>query len=113
MRLLIFIFLYKGMDLETLGIPSREDIIRMYCSSSKASTTQLLKQALDWSGFYLAFLYFKNCVIVQGVAQRSKAGVASSATASRVAELLPRIIEMTEIIFKEYPPPELLNPSRL
>jgi hypothetical protein len=62
---------------------------------------------MDWSGFYLAFLYFKNCVIVQGVAQRAKGGVASSAMAKQVAALLPKIIELTEMILLEHPPPEV------
>ena len=95
-----------GLDLEMLGIPSREELIEMYCSSiQNPSPLQSLSTALEWSGFYLAFLYFKNCVIVQGVAQRSKGGVASSAMASRVAGLLPTIIELTQMIFRMHPPP--------
>ena len=38
---------------------------------------------MQWRGFYLAFLFFKNCVIVHGVSQRAKLGVASSAMASK------------------------------
>lgn len=90
-----------GMDLPNLGIPRREDLIEQYCAASQKPVST----AKAWSGFYLAFLYFKNCVIVQGVAQRAKGGVASSAMASRVAELLPQIIYMTEMIFEQHPPP--------
>lgn len=101
-----------GMDLENLGIPTRPQLIEMYCSlAAETSATKtssgktLLREARDWSGFYLAFLYFKNCIIVQGVKQRERGGVASSAMANQVATLLPKIIEMTQMILQEYPPP--------
>ena len=102
-----------GLDLQALGIPSRTELIQMYCSSIKdPSPSQSLKTAFNWSGFYLTFLYFKNCVIVQGVAQRSKSGVASSAMAKKVAALLPKMIQLTEEIFRMHPPP-LATTSRL
>jgi len=61
--------------------------------------------AWEWSGFYLAFLFFKNCVIIQGVAQRARTGVASSAVAHQVAQLLPTVIQITNTILERYPPP--------
>ena len=75
--------------------------------SSSASASVWLDFGLvwDWSGYYLAFLFFKNCVIVQGVAQRHKAGVASSPFAQQVAGLLQTIVTLTETILHEYPPP--------
>ena len=91
-----------GLDLEALGIPTRQELIRHYCRASQRS----FDTAMAWSGFYLAFLFFKNCVIVQGVAQRAKAGLASSAQANKVAALLPRMIELTQFIFEEHPPPQ-------
>jgi len=95
-----------GMDLTALEIPTRTKLVQMYCSSiTNPSPSQSLQTASEWSGFYLSFLYFKNCVIVQGVAQRSKGGVASSAVAGKVAKLLPKIIELTETIFRMHPPP--------
>lgn len=96
----------QGHDLDKLGIPPRKRMIELYCRSiPNPSLLQSLPTALEWSGFYLAFLYFKNCVIVQGVAQRSKGGVASSAMASRVAGLLPTIVALTQMVFDTYPPP--------
>jgi hypothetical protein len=71
------------------------------------------QMAWKWSGFYLAFLFFKNCVIVQGVAQRAKAGVASSSVANKVAKLLPMVIQMTASIIEELVDPVLGNRSRL
>ena len=91
-----------GIDYTSLGVPSRRELIRSYCESNTTTDFQL---AWMWSGFYLAFLFFKNCVIVQGVAQRSKAGLASSAVAGEVAKLLPTVIHLAQSILRDHPPP--------
>ncbi len=91
-----------GLDLKALGIPSRTQLLERYCSLNQEIS---FKEATEWSGFYLAFLFFKNCVIVQGVAQRAKAGVASSAIANRVSALLPTILRLCQEILQQYPPP--------
>lgn len=91
-----------GVDCAALGIPSRRQLVQAYCSSNGAID---FERAWSWSGFYLAFLFFKNAVIVQGVAQRSKQGVASSAAASRVGALLPTIVTLSQQLLEEYPPP--------
>lgn len=96
----------QGMDLGRLGIPERPDLLRQYTQCNPALS---LQQAQEWMGFYLAFLFFKNCVIVQGVAQRAKAGVASSAVADRVASLLPMVVDLTQQILDQYPPPTLAS----
>jgi aminoglycoside phosphotransferase (APT) family kinase protein len=95
----------EGLDCNALGIPSRHQLFRMYCHAAKLPSPQAQKIALEWSGFFLSFLFFKNCVIVQGVAQRSKEGVASSAVASKVASMLPRVIHLTQAILEMHPPP--------
>jgi aminoglycoside phosphotransferase (APT) family kinase protein len=87
-----------GLDLDSLAIPSRSRLMSMYCQSRPNISN---KEAWEWSGFYLAFLFFKNCVIVQGVAQRAKAGVASSSVAHEVAKLLPVIIQLTQTILDQ------------
>ena len=108
-----------GLDLATLGIPSRRDLVRHYyhgrlrlqshgsCSAESAESMPSLQTIWDWSGFYLAFLCFKNCVIVQGVAQRAAMGLASSAQASAVAQLLPTLMRLTQTILETEPPPIL------
>ena len=96
--------------LRSLGIPDRASLMRMYC---RLRSDIDYETAWRWSGFYLAFLFFKNCVIVQGVAQRAKAGVASSSVANKVARLLPMVIQMTISILDEYVGPVLTNRSRL
>ena len=134
-RNLIGIAGINGLNLYDLGIPTRYGLLRMYCNNdndnrsvaqlSSISTT-LSRQypivayeiAKEWSGFYLAFLFFKNCVIVQGVAQRAKAGVASSPVAHKVAKMLPIVIQQTKTLIDEHIPDTLLsqqqqsNPTR-
>ena len=101
-------------DLQSLGIPSRRELVRDYCrrreqqhlqSTTPTAALVPFETVWDWSGFYLAFLFFKNCVIVQGVAQRAASGTASSAQAASVAQLLPTILQLTETILREHPPP--------
>lgn len=108
------------MDLKGTGIPTRDQVLEMYCNFSQmhyqqqhtAPTPTLTirpanyDEAKAWAGFYLSFLFFKNCVIVHGVAQRASSGVASSAMAHRVATLLPEMVRLNEKIWKEYPPPQ-------
>lgn len=111
----------KDMNLAGTGIPKRDQIISNYCECSQhhyqtlnqrqpppqslSSHPASYGEAKAWAGFYLAFLFFKNCVIVHGVAQRASSGVASSASASRVAKLLPNMVRLTWKIWGEYPPP--------
>jgi len=97
-----------GKDLTNTGIPSRQALAQRYCELNSRISQ---KQAMEWGGFYLAFLFFKNSVIIQGVAQRAKTGVASSAMANRVATLLPVVISMTQTILKETPPPASAIPT--
>jgi len=97
----------RGLDLRPMGLPDRLSIVREYCRLLKSEGRFDIdfESVWDWSGFYLAFLFFKNCVIIQGVAQRAKSGVASSAVASQVGKLLPIVIETTRQIINERPPP--------
>jgi aminoglycoside phosphotransferase (APT) family kinase protein len=94
-----------GLDLPALGIPSRMNLLETYCHRRMPEVP--FPQASEWSGFYLAFLFFKNCVIVQGVAQRAKAGVASSSVAGKVAKLLPMIVGMTQTMLDDHVRPTL------
>jgi len=109
-RALLFVLCDVGLDLKDSGIPNRFELLAGYCDRNPPVS---LKEAVDWSGFYLAFLFFKNCVIVQGVAQRAKAGVASSAIANRVASLLPTVLHICQEILEQYPPPTTGSHSRL
>ena len=96
-----------GLDWSAQGIPSRVELLRMYCDARCDQVS--FAEAREWSGFYLAFLFFKNCVIVQGVAQRAKAGVASSSVAHRVAKLLPTMVGMTQSLLDDHVKPRLAS----
>ncbi len=91
-------------DLKGTGIPDRDELIQLY---SLANRTLDREKIIQWRGFYLAFLFFKNCVIVHGVKQRASLGVASSSMAKKVASLLPTMVETTQEIWKNDPPPVL------
>lgn len=114
------------MALEGTGILSRTQAISIYCeyhdksrhrnehlaTNTNVSSPTLptrataYNEAVAWAGFYLSFLFFKNCVIVQGVAQRASIGVASSPAAKKVAGLLPEMLRLTTYILNELPPPD-------
>ena len=109
------ILLHQDTNIEEMGIPSRDQIVLTYCKySQRHHQTQLsplsslpakYDEANAWAGFYLSFLFFKNCVIVHGVAQRALSGVASSGMASRVAKLLPNMTQLNRLIWSKFPPP--------
>ncbi len=67
-----------GLDLETLGIPSEEEYIHLYCERTGLTTPAELK--VDWN-FYMAYNMFRIAAILQGIAKRVEAGTASSAQA--------------------------------
>jgi hypothetical protein len=99
-----------GKNLEELGLPTQQDLIQMYYQKALSFFPHSsLGEINEWFGFYLAFLFFKNCVIVQGVAQRARAGVASSAVANQVGALLPTMIHMTQELLRRRPPPILTS----
>jgi aminoglycoside phosphotransferase (APT) family kinase protein len=67
-----------GLDHATLGIPTEEEYIRMYCERTKLTTPDALKT--DWN-FYLAYNLFRIAAILQGIAKRVETGTAASAQA--------------------------------
>ena len=69
-----------GLDRLSLGIPSEDDLIGLYC---KLSGTQVPG---NWT-FWLAFHSFRFCAIVQGVMKRYLDGNASSSAALEVGRM--------------------------
>ena len=62
-----------GVDLESLGIPSAEDYVAMYCKATG-------RGAIDpdhWD-FYVAYNLFRGAAILQGIMGRVKDGTAAS-----------------------------------
>ena len=93
-----------GIELEGTGIPKRMELLTLYAHANTHSGMDV-EEIMAWRGFYLAFLFFKNCVIVHGVKQRASLGVASSSMAQKVATLLPKMVDMTREIWDLEPPP--------
>jgi len=67
-----------GLDVASLGIPTEEEYIRLYCDRTGLATPQALKA--DWN-FYMAYNLFRIAAILQGIAKRVEAGTAASAQA--------------------------------
>lgn len=95
-----------GLNLQDTGIPNEEGVLDLYAHFRPAIVAGVLHA---WYGFYLSFLFYKNCVIVQGVQQRLKTGNNSSAMAAKVSSLLPTMITLTDDILRARPPPVDMN----
>ncbi|MCX7241967.1 MAG: phosphotransferase [Burkholderiales bacterium] len=67
-----------GLDFASLGIPSEDEYIRLYCERTGIATPAQLKT--EWN-FYMAYNMFRIAAILQGIAKRVEAGTASSAQA--------------------------------
>lgn len=80
-----------GLDLKSLGIPSEDDYIRLYCERTGLTTPEALKA--DWN-FYLAYNLFRLAAILQGIAKRVENGTASSAQAVKSAAGARPLAEM-------------------
>lgn len=76
-----------GSDFEELGIPRLETVTATYCEASGRGTVP----DLHW---YFAYNLFRLTGIVQGVKRRMLDGNASSAQASKTAELLVPLAQM-------------------
>lgn len=69
-----------GVDRQPLGIPSEEELIRLFCELSATPVPG------SWA-FWLAFHCFRFCAIVQGVLKRHLDGNASSPSALEVGRM--------------------------
>ncbi len=70
-----------GLDLDSLGIPSEQDYIEMYCERMGFGPIE------HWN-FYLAFSLFRLAAICQGIEKRRQIGTASSAKAAEYGALV-------------------------
>jgi aminoglycoside phosphotransferase (APT) family kinase protein len=69
----------EGLDLEALGIPSKDAYVARYCARTGRS---------DGIGpFHLAFACFRFAVILEGIAKRAEIGTAAGADAEQVGRL--------------------------
>jgi aminoglycoside phosphotransferase (APT) family kinase protein len=68
-----------GVDFQSLGIPTLEEAIQIYCDRSKSGSIP----NINW---YLAYNLFRLAAIMQGIAGRSRDGTASSPRARQEGE---------------------------
>mgnify|MGYP001197197273 FL=1 len=66
-------------DLKSLGIPTLEEYIRMYCERTNRS-------GIDNLDFYFAYNFFRLAGILQGIAGRVRDGTASSEHAKQMSQ---------------------------
>ena len=83
----------KGLDLKALGIPRQRELMGLYRRA--AGRDRLVgvggRGAAELG---LAFILFKMAVIAHGVKARNARGVASSANASLVADMVPAVMDL-------------------
>jgi aminoglycoside phosphotransferase (APT) family kinase protein len=85
----------KGIDRESLGIPSEADYVALYCQRMN------IEKIENWT-FYLTFSFFRLAAIVQGVAKRASQGNASNTNANKVGAFVEPLAQMAlEIIAQE------------
>jgi epoxide hydrolase-like predicted phosphatase len=86
----------KGLDLGALGLPaSQKDVLDMYRAQSSLGCLPAMLAPVNLR-FCLGFAFFKNAVIVHGVAARAARGTASSTIASSVAALGPTLVALAQ-----------------
>jgi len=73
-----------GLDLDTLGIPTLDEIVRRYSERSGVPVAE----TLDW---YFAYNLFRLAGIVQGIKKRVIDGTASHAHAAEMAKRVPTL----------------------
>ena len=71
-----------GLDLQSLGIPSIDEVVRRYSERSGVPVAS----ALDW---YFAYKLFRLAGIVQGIKKRVIDGTASNTEAAEMAKRVP------------------------
>jgi len=78
-----------GLDLATLGIPSQEEYVALYCRNTG-------RAAIDpdhWS-FYVAYNLFRGAAILQGIMGRVKDGTATSRQAAEAGRAARPMAEL-------------------
>ena len=75
----------------SLGIPTEDEYIRLYCERTGLTTPAALKA--DWN-FYMAYNLFRLAAILQGIAKRVEAGTASSAQAAKSGDGARNLAQM-------------------
>ena len=69
---------FRDADLESLGIPSLESFVALYCSVTG-------RKPIENVDFYCAFNLFRSAAIGQGIAARARQGTAAASDAEELA----------------------------
>lgn len=77
----------RDKDLQSLGIPSEEDYVRLYCERTG-------RDGIANRDFYSAYNFFRLAAILQGVAGRVRDGTAASAHAEKAAAAVQPLAEL-------------------
>ncbi|MBH62812.1 MAG: phosphotransferase family protein [Alphaproteobacteria bacterium] len=77
----------RGVDLESLGIPSEEDYVSAYCERTGRD------EIPHWD-FYMAYCMFRLSAILHGILVRVRQGTAASAHGAGMGELARPIAEL-------------------
>ncbi len=77
----------KDVDRASLGIPSEEEYVALYCQRMG------IEKIENWT-FCLAFSFFRLAAIVQGVAKRAAQGNASNENAKKVGAFVKPLAQM-------------------
>jgi len=84
-----------GVDRHSLGIPTEEEYVALYCQRMG------IEKIAHWT-FYLAFSFFRLAAIAQGVAKRASQGNASNAQANKVGSFVEPLAQMAlQVIAQE------------
>ncbi|MFT5521854.1 MAG: aminoglycoside phosphotransferase (APT) family kinase protein [Enterobacterales bacterium] len=84
----------EGVDRHSLGIPTEEEYVALYCQ-------RLGIEKIDNWTFYLAFSFFRLAAIAQGVAKRASQGNASNENANSVGAFVEPLAQMALNIIKQ------------
>jgi aminoglycoside phosphotransferase (APT) family kinase protein len=85
-----------GKDLNSLGIPSEENYVELYCERTG------LSGGINNRGFYSAYNFFRLAAILQGIAGRVRDGTASSAHGDSAAESVAPLAQMGWAYAKDF-----------
>jgi aminoglycoside phosphotransferase (APT) family kinase protein len=75
-----------GLDIESLGIPSQDEYVALYCQHTRRSSIP----QLDW---YFAYNLFRLAGILQGILGRVRDGTAASEHAETSADRVPSLAQ--------------------
>ncbi len=83
----------KGLNLDSLGIPSPDDYVHKYCERTHRPIFDLT--------FYIVFSLFRMAAIAEGILARAASGTASSANAKEVGSMTGKYAERAWNLVRE------------